>query len=128
MGGFPGIFFILADIENNKSIQQQKMQIVQTTEGYIHTKLITMQDRMVSEFGVKRQTLDHIQQLRQLSGVSLTEWALKLHSQRDETVLQQLYAHCDIPDNKQAAFNKLVCTYLSCFRDATWSLLDTHKK
>jgi DNA-binding FadR family transcriptional regulator len=83
---------------------------------------------MVSEFGVNRQALEHIQQLRQLSGVSLTEWALQLHSQRDETVLQQLYAHCDIPEKKQAAFNKLICTYLSCFRDATWSLLDTHKK
>lgn len=129
MGGFPRkvFFYIVADIENNKSIQ--KMQIVQTTEGYIKTKLTSLQDRMVSEFGVNRQTLERIQQLRQLSGVSLTEWALRLHSQRDETILQQLYAHCNIPPGKQrVAFKKLVCAYLSCFRDATWSLLDTHKK
>ena len=99
-----------------------------TTEQYIETKLKSMENRMVSEFDVNREMLDKIHVLRQVSGCSLTQWAVKLHKTRDVEIVQQLLSFCDINLNRRGAFEKLVCKYLACFRDATWSLLGEQDK
>ena len=99
-----------------------------TTEQYIETKLNSMENRMVSEFGVSREMLDKINVLRQASGVCLTQWAVKLHKTRDAEIVQQLLLYCDIKQPRREAFESLVCTYLACFRDATWSLLEEQDK
>jgi DNA-binding FadR family transcriptional regulator len=99
-----------------------------TTEQYIATKLSSMETRMVNDFGVSRDMLDKIHALRQVSGVSLTQWAVKLHKTRDAEIVQQLLLYCDIKQPRRGAFEKLVCKYLACFRDATWSLLDEQDK
>ena len=112
----------------NKNNTHTLVMHICTTEDYIATKLESMEKKFVGEFGVRRETLDHIHALRQVSGVSLTQWALKLHDKRDDEILTQLLMYCEIPQKRQGEFRRMVCTYLNCFRDSTWSLLETNKK